>query len=189
MPNQQDTVTIPLDVLLDALDTPTVLVDRNYRIRSANRAYCAAYGVTATEVAGRTCHEVSHGSDQPCHLHGENCPHQTVFTSGASCDVEHRHRLPGDQLEIVSIRAHLVHDHEGTPFLMETVTQHSLPCEVADEDRSLRRIEAEVIRDLLRKHLNRREIAEKLGISERTLYRKLNKYALLETEIGAQAMG
>lgn len=184
MPNHTDTVTIPLNVLLDALDAPSVLVDGDYRIRSANRAYCDAYGVTPDRLVGRTCHSVSHGSDEPCHLHGEQCPLQQVFTSGRSCDVEHHHHLGDGRLERVHIRAHLVHDNSGTPYLMETVVQETLPAEAegGENDLSLRRIEAEVIRDLLRQQYNRREIAAKLGISERTLYRKLNKYALLESD-------
>lgn len=183
MASQHDTVTISLNVLLDALDAPTVLVDHDYRIHTANRAYCEAYGVAPDEVVGRTCHEVSHGSPEPCHRHGECCPHRQVFESGASCDVAHTHRRADGTLEAVSIRAHLVRDHAGQPYLMESVQQQPLTLPAGDSDvHRLNRIEAEVIRDLLQQRYNRREIAEKLGISERTLYRKLNKYALIEPE-------
>jgi DNA-binding NtrC family response regulator len=44
---------------------------------------------------------------------------------------------------------------------------------------SLQELEAQHIQDLLNEHKgNRRQIAGVLGVSERTLYRKLKKYGL-----------
>jgi transcriptional regulator with PAS, ATPase and Fis domain len=50
---------------------------------------------------------------------------------------------------------------------------------VADTAASLHDVEVQHIRQLLQQHSNnRRRVAETLGISERTLYRKLKKYGL-----------
>jgi len=53
--------------------------------------------------------------------------------------------------------------------------------EVVDEDLSLANAERELIRKALRKHNGRRkEAAAELGISERTLYRKIKEYDVVE---------
>lgn len=53
--------------------------------------------------------------------------------------------------------------------------------EVVDEDLSLANAERELIRKALRKHNGRRkEAAAELGISERTLYRKIKEYGVVE---------
>jgi PAS domain-containing protein len=77
--------------LIDMQDHPAVLINRDYRIVAANRAYQQAYGVAADELIGRTCYEVSHHRNAPCHLHGEACPHQQVFAQGEMQRVVHTH--------------------------------------------------------------------------------------------------
>jgi two-component system response regulator AtoC len=53
------------------------------------------------------------------------------------------------------------------------------PSQVADSAASLHDVEANHIRQLLQQHNNnRRQVAEALGISERTLYRKLKRFGL-----------
>lgn len=53
--------------------------------------------------------------------------------------------------------------------------------EIVDEDLSLANAEKELIRKALRKHKGRRkEAAAELGISERTLYRKIKEYDVVE---------
>ena len=68
-----------LQSLIDVQENPFVLIDENYRIVAANHAYCDNYGLDKNAVVGRRCHEVSHLSAVPCHMNGEDCPHQEVF--------------------------------------------------------------------------------------------------------------
>ena len=72
---------------------------------------------------------------------------------------------------------------EGTSYPYEIVTQDNLPSdqfeehEVVEESLSLVDHEKELIIKALKKHGNRRKkAAEELGISERTLYRKIKEY-------------
>jgi PAS domain S-box-containing protein len=53
--------------IIDAQDNPFVLIDENYTIVGANKAYCETYGILANEIVGKKCHKVSHHSDVPCH--------------------------------------------------------------------------------------------------------------------------
>jgi DNA-binding NtrC family response regulator len=65
------------------------------------------------------------------------------------------------------------------PILLENGTSAYESMEVVDENLSLSENEKELIRKALRKHTGKRkEAAQDLGISERTLYRKIKEYDL-----------
>ncbi|MBU2741488.1 sigma 54-interacting transcriptional regulator [Acidithiobacillus albertensis] len=98
-----------------------VLIDDHYRIIAANRAYQEAYGVQSDEVIGRCCHEISHHSPVPCHMRGEDCPHQAVFTTGEAHDVRHIHYDHQNHAEHVRIRGHAIKDQEGNTYLGEEI--------------------------------------------------------------------
>ncbi|MEL5849876.1 MAG: PAS domain-containing protein, partial [Candidatus Igneacidithiobacillus chanchocoensis] len=68
--------------LIDAREKPFVLIDRNYTVVAANRAYKLAYGLGDGEIIGRKCHALSHHSAVPCHMKGEHCPHLQVMRTG-----------------------------------------------------------------------------------------------------------
>ncbi len=114
-------IVIPLHALLETRDTPTVMVDRDYRIVAANRAYCESYGVTNESVVGRTCHEVSHHSPVPCHRNGEECPYREVFEHERASVVLHTHHDFDDGHDYVRIHAHPLRDMEGRVYLMESL--------------------------------------------------------------------
>jgi transcriptional regulator with PAS, ATPase and Fis domain len=110
-----------LQSLIDTHDNPFVLIDREYRIVAANHAYCQAYGVTDGQVVGRRCYEVSHHRDAPCHLNGEDCPHQQVFEQGKTHQVLHTHYDHEGHPDTVRIVGHAVRDERGELMLGETV--------------------------------------------------------------------
>lgn len=114
-------IVITLDSLLESRDGPTVLIDSDYRIVAANKAYCESYGVSMASVVGRTCHEISHHSDVPCHEHGEHCPHREVFEHGTACEVSHVHFDFNKHADCVRIRAYPLHDESGRRYLMESI--------------------------------------------------------------------
>jgi transcriptional regulator with PAS, ATPase and Fis domain len=68
------------------------------------------------------------------------------------------------------------------PIIVDTGMRRAYDeSEVVDEDLSLANAEKELIRKALRKHKGRRkEAAAELGISERTLYRKIKEYDVME---------
>lgn len=125
------TILIPLHALLATRDTPTVLVDVNYRIVAANKAYCESYGVTQESVVGKTCHEVSHHSTVPCHEHGAHCPHREVFAANMPGEALHTHYDFQGQPDHVRIQAHPLHDADGKAYMMESL-QRLLPRKEGD---------------------------------------------------------
>ena len=116
-------MSIGLDVgsVLNIQQNPMVLINRDYRIIAANRAYQDAYGVRADEVVGKCCHEISHHSPVPCHMCGEDCPHQAVFNTGEAHEVHHIHYDHQNRAEHVRIRGHAIKDQDGNAYLGEEI--------------------------------------------------------------------
>ena len=112
---------VQLQSLIDAQENPFVLIDINYRIVAANRAYCVRYGADERQVVGRACHEISHHSSIPCHLNGETCPHQQVFATGKAQQVLHTHYDHHNQPEHVRIQGHPVFGLSGELYLGEAI--------------------------------------------------------------------
>lgn len=114
---------IPIEIqsLIDAQENPFVLIDSNYRIVAANRAYCKRYGADEVRVVGRACHEISHHSSVPCHLNSENCPHQQVFATGKGQQVLHTHYDHHNRPEHVRIQGHPIRGLSGEMYLGEAI--------------------------------------------------------------------
>ena len=88
-----DTALAELLSYLDTLPEPRIVLNRDYTILGANRAYLTHYHVGDTPVAGRLCHEVSHRFSRPCDEEGESCPLKTSMLSGRD-RVLHIHHTP-----------------------------------------------------------------------------------------------
>lgn len=111
-----------LQSLIDVQENPFVLIDENYRIVAANLAYCDNYGLDREAVVGRRCHEVSHLSAVPCHMNGEDCPHQEVFKSGKIHEVVHTHFDRHNRPEYVRIKGHPIVGADNKRYLGEAIS-------------------------------------------------------------------
>ena len=136
----KDTTATPIELqsVIDAHDNAFVVIDENYTIVAANRAYCDAYAINPADIIGCKCHQVSHHSDVPCHLNGEDCPHKQVFETGQPHQVLHIHFDQHKQEEHVRIKGSPIRGADGQLFLGESVfpvaKAHELDC---DEQRML----------------------------------------------------
>lgn len=109
---------ISFQSLIDTHQQPFVVIDRHYRIRAANARFCRTHGLSAAEIIGRTCHEVSHHCDRPCHELGEACPHQALFGRGEAIEVVHSH-YHHDRPQRTRIRGHRLLSYSGEIYLGE----------------------------------------------------------------------
>lgn len=114
-------IAINLQSIIDATDNGFVVIDKNYKIIAANNAYCHTYSVTKKEVIGRKCHKISHHSDVPCHLNGEDCPHKKVFKTRQPHQVLHVHYDTNEEEEHVRIKGSPIYGVDGELFLGEAV--------------------------------------------------------------------
>ncbi len=88
--------------MLDSVDEGFIVVDRDYRILTANRAYCDQAGRSADGIIGQHCYEIW-GGDVPCYERGEDCAVRRVFETGK-----------------VNAAAHLRKDARGNFIHLET---------------------------------------------------------------------
>ncbi len=129
-----------LESVIEAVENPFVVIDNNYTIIACNSAYHTAYGVSAKEIIGQKCHKVSHHSDLPCHLNGEDCPHKKVFETGKQHEVLHTHYDHNNEEEHVRIKGTPIRTDDGKLYLGEAVFPLAKPEELGcDEQRMLGR--------------------------------------------------
>ncbi len=114
-------IPINLQSIIDATDNGFVVIDKDYNIVAANKAYCASYGINSEEIIGHKCHQVSHHSDVPCHLNGEDCPHKKVFETKVAHQVLHIHFDHNNEEEHVRIKGSPIYGTDGELFLGEAI--------------------------------------------------------------------
>ena len=74
--------------ILNAIDEPAIILNRDYVIVAANKAYATRYG---EENRDHYCYQVSHGYRVPCDKAGESCPLQNSLASKQRERVLHVH--------------------------------------------------------------------------------------------------
>ena len=62
----------------DSIEDPIILLAADHRIIRANRAFADTVGLGVSEVIGRHCYEVVHGTNEPFH----SCPHRQTVALG-----------------------------------------------------------------------------------------------------------
>jgi len=127
-------LAIDVHSLINAQDSPAVIIDENYQIIAANEAYCISYGIDPVQVISRRCHEVSHRSAVPCHMNGEDCPHKQVFSTDKPFEVLHTHYDYANRPDRVRIKAHPLHDPDGGRYLLEVINRLAPSTNLSCED-------------------------------------------------------
>ncbi len=108
--------------ILDTVDEGFIVIDRDFRILSANTAYCSQHGSSCDEVIGRHCYEISHKSLRPCYEEGEDCAVRRVFDEGKSSSAFHRHSDVKGDILYVETKAFPIKDSSGVVVsVIETV--------------------------------------------------------------------
>jgi two-component system, NtrC family, response regulator HydG len=106
---------------LDSLPEPRLVIDLNYKIVGANKAYQIAFGNNKS-LLGRKCHEVSHHYLTPCDQHGEACPLSSAKETKETCREFHVHFTSRGQ-QHVSVELTPILDENGIPILfVETLS-------------------------------------------------------------------
>jgi len=123
-----------IESLINAQESPAVVIDKHYRIIAANRAYCTSYGVEAGAVIGHCCHEISHHSPVPCHQNGEDCPHKTVLATNSPFEVTHTHYDYANRPDRVRIKAYPIETANGDRFILETIHRLAAPVNLTSEE-------------------------------------------------------
>ncbi len=99
--------------LLDCLFDQVLVIDRDFMIEKANRAFLAAMAVEEGDIQGTRCYEVSHNLNHPCAEANHVCPLTQVFNTGEVVTVEHAHSGKDGSTVYVEIKAFPLYDHRG----------------------------------------------------------------------------
>ncbi len=89
--------------IFESITEGLITVNREYKIISANKAYCDRVKMPVEDVIGQHCYKVSHHIDRPCHEAGEDCAVRHTFETSEPHAVVHTH-----------------YDKEGRPLYLET---------------------------------------------------------------------
>ena len=112
--------------ILDTVDEGFIVVDSDFRILTANRAYCSQVGGSSDSVVGRRCYEISHKSDRPCFEAGEECAVHKVFETGVAQTALHKHPDAKGSILYVETKAFPIKDSTGgVTSVIETVNNIS----------------------------------------------------------------
>lgn len=125
---------IELQSLVDANDDPAVIIDNDYRIIAANHTYCESYGIAPSEIINRRCHQVSHRSDEPCHMHGEQCPHKAIFETNCPVQVLHTHFDAAGKPDYVRIKSYPLKGAGDNTYLLEVIHRLAPDLELSCDD-------------------------------------------------------
>ena len=117
----RNNISVEVQSLLDAQDNPFVLIDQDYHVVAANKAYRQAYGVAEDDIIDRKCYQVSHRSEVPCHMNGEDCPHKQVFETRQAHQVLHIHYDTHAQTEYVRIKGSPIFGPGNSMYLGEAI--------------------------------------------------------------------
>jgi two-component system, cell cycle sensor histidine kinase and response regulator CckA len=99
--------------VLDSVDEELIMVDRDFRILLANRAYCSQARASLESVIGEHCYEVSHKIKQPCYEAGEECAVDRAFETGEPQTAYHKHPDAAENMHYVEIKAFPLKDASG----------------------------------------------------------------------------
>jgi PAS domain S-box-containing protein len=80
-----------INTLFAGIREPLFLLRQDFRILDANEPMLSLLGLPREEVVGRTCHEVSHRSLQPCNSKTCHCPMKETLKTGLSAHAIHEH--------------------------------------------------------------------------------------------------
>ncbi|GAB2180192.1 sigma 54-interacting transcriptional regulator [Denitratisoma sp. agr-D3] len=105
---------------LDSQPEPRIIMDANFRIVAANRAYSREFG-QQQPVTGRHCYEVSHHFTVPCDQAGETCPLRLSLESGESRRVLHLHHTPRGEEHVVVETTPINSDEGQLRYFVETM--------------------------------------------------------------------
>jgi len=108
--------------ILDTVDEGFIVIDRDYRILTANKAYCGQVEMPCDDVIGKRCYEVSHKKRQPCSAEGEDCAARQAFETGTPRTVTHQHRDAHGGVVYVEAKCFPIKDGTGVvTSVIETI--------------------------------------------------------------------
>jgi PAS domain S-box-containing protein len=128
--------------ILETVDEGFIVIDRDFRILSANKAYLQQ--VRSTEsVIGKKCYEVSHKLETPCYEVGEICAVRHTFATNEPSVAVHVHRDDKGMPVFVETKSYPIRDESGAvQSVIEIVNDITEKKKLEDQLRHAQKMEA-----------------------------------------------
>jgi PAS domain S-box-containing protein len=134
---------IKMRTILDSVDESFIVLDRGFRILSANKAFCAMVDRSEEKVLGRTCHELLHHLAHPCYESDETCPVQYTLETGKSNFVTHKHPDGDGGQQFLELKSYPILDASGRlTAVIETLNNVTETKILQDQLRKAQKMEA-----------------------------------------------
>lgn len=104
-----------LENLINSIEDEIMVIDRDFRVVTANDSLLSRVEKKKGEVLGRKCYEVAYRSLDPCALSHMACPAQETFEMGRSSQAIHVYPLEEEERQ-VEIHASPVRDEKGQVY-------------------------------------------------------------------------
>lgn len=98
-----------LEAFLNGIDEALAVIDRNYKIRSTNRAFVKSLRYAGKSVVGKYCYKVLHNYAKPC----KQCVVRNTFQTGKSSESIRSHRDSDGTKIYYETRAYPLRDPDG----------------------------------------------------------------------------
>jgi len=129
--------------ILDTVDEGFIAIDRDFRILTANKAYCSQVAESCDTVIGRHCYEISHRTLRPCYEEGEECAVRHVFETGEPHTALHKHPDARGSILYVETKAFPIKDSSGAvTSVIETVNNITEKYLLEEEQLKTQKLEA-----------------------------------------------
>ncbi len=129
--------------VLETVDEGFIIVDPDYTIMSANRAYLERLKMPLEEVVGKHCYSLTHHIDRPCYEVGEQCAVQETFKTGKPSYALHTHYDGSGDTVYVEIKSYPVVDGSGMIIsAIETITDITGKKRLEEQLRHAQKMEA-----------------------------------------------
>ncbi len=129
--------------ILETVDEGFIVIDRDYRILAANKAYLDQVKMPLEGVIGRYCHEISHRMAEPCYKTGEECSVKRTFDTGESHRSLHVHYAQDKNLIYVETKSYPLRDESGnTVSAIEIINNTTEKKKLEDQLRHVQKMEA-----------------------------------------------
>jgi PAS domain S-box-containing protein len=101
------------ETIVQNITEPVLLIDKNFNILWANKAFQKQTEYKIEEIIGNKCHMLTHRSETACHLPDHLCPIEEVKKTGKTATVTHTHFDKKGKELFVEIMVYPVKDKKG----------------------------------------------------------------------------
>lgn len=121
--------------VLDSMNDAVSIIDANtFAITGVNAAFLKAANVTAEEVAGKSCHDLSGSCSEICRLLDEECPIRRTIKTGQNAAAEHMCYDNEGQRRFVELSTSPIRDRQGEIIQIVQVSRDITERKHAEEE-------------------------------------------------------